>query len=109
MTLVVGGGDGKSSEIRPAEKKVILENNYFLLTNEESGFIWKSYIVGEKSCTASKRERVSQELHIHFTDSGFCYVMSTPDVPGLTSIVEYSDLEVCVSSSFLSYKHIHLR
>ena len=51
--------------------KVTLENNYFLLTNDESGLIWKSYIVGEKSCTAIKRERVSQELHSHFTDSDF--------------------------------------
>lgn len=49
--------------------KVTLENNMILFTNEESGLIWKSYIVGQKSCTASKRERVSQELHGHFTNS----------------------------------------
>jgi hypothetical protein len=41
--------------------KVTLEKNIILFTNEESGLIWKSYIVGEKSCTASKRERVSQD------------------------------------------------
>jgi hypothetical protein len=51
--------------------KVTLENNYFLLTNEESGLMWNSYIVGQKLCTASKRERVSLELHSDFTDSDF--------------------------------------
>jgi hypothetical protein len=51
--------------------KVTLENNCILITNEESGLIWKSYSVGQKTCTACKRECESQDLHSRFTDSDF--------------------------------------
>lgn len=50
MAFVVGGGDGKTQKLDPLRIKVILMNNFILITNEESGLIWKSYSVRHKTC-----------------------------------------------------------